>query len=45
MVRAGTPEQSFRVLPSTVTSETFVPLNSACKNVTSVRSSQPNLGE
>ncbi|KAF2828652.1 acid protease [Ophiobolus disseminans] len=31
VVRAGTPEQSFRVLPSTVTSETFLPLNSACK--------------
>lgn len=31
VVRAGTPEQSFRVLPSTITSETFVPLAGACK--------------
>ncbi|KAH7400533.1 aspartic peptidase domain-containing protein [Phaeosphaeria sp. MPI-PUGE-AT-0046c] len=31
VVRVGTPEQTFRVLPSTVTSETFVPLNGACK--------------
>ncbi|KAH7380033.1 aspartic peptidase domain-containing protein [Pyrenochaeta sp. MPI-SDFR-AT-0127] len=31
IVRAGTPEQSFRVLPSTVTSETFLPLAGACK--------------
>jgi hypothetical protein len=31
-VRVGTPEQSFRVLPSTVTSETFIPLSSACKD-------------
>jgi hypothetical protein len=31
VVRAGTPEQSFRVLPSTVTSEVFLPLAGACK--------------
>ncbi|KAF1842153.1 acid protease [Cucurbitaria berberidis CBS 394.84] len=31
VVRAGTPGQSFRVLPSTVTSETFLPLAGACK--------------
>jgi hypothetical protein len=31
IIRVGTPEQSFRVLPSTVTSETFIPLSSACK--------------
>ncbi|KAF2024468.1 acid protease [Setomelanomma holmii] len=32
VVRAGTPEQSFRVLPSTVASETCVPLAGACKD-------------
>ena len=32
VVRAGTPEQSFRVLPSTVTSELFLPLTGACKS-------------
>ncbi|EOA82422.1 uncharacterized protein SETTUDRAFT_82601, partial [Exserohilum turcica Et28A] len=32
VVRVGTPEQSFRVLPSTVTSETFLPLAGACKD-------------
>ncbi|KAH8732441.1 aspartic peptidase domain-containing protein [Phaeosphaeriaceae sp. PMI808] len=31
VVRVGTPEQSFRVFPSTVTSETFVPLPGGCK--------------
>jgi hypothetical protein len=31
IIRIGTPSQSFRVLPSTVTSETFIPLSSACK--------------
>lgn len=37
VVRAGTPEQSFRVLPSTVTSEIFVPMSGACKAGTPVR--------
>jgi hypothetical protein len=32
VIRAGTPEQSFRVLPSTVTSEIFLPLAGACKD-------------
>ncbi|KAH7088016.1 aspartic peptidase domain-containing protein [Paraphoma chrysanthemicola] len=32
VVRVGTPEQSFRVLPSTVASETYVPLAGACKD-------------
>lgn len=30
MVRAGTPGQTFRVLPSTLTSETFLPMAGAC---------------
>lgn len=32
VVRVGTPEQSFRVLPSTVSSETFLPMAGACKD-------------
>jgi hypothetical protein len=32
VVRAGMPEQSFRVLPSAVTSEIFLPLAGACKD-------------
>jgi hypothetical protein len=32
VVRAGMPEQSFRVLPSTVTTEIFLPLTGACKD-------------
>jgi hypothetical protein len=32
VVRAGTPEQSFRVLPSTVTTEILLPLAGACKD-------------
>jgi hypothetical protein len=32
VVRAGTPEQSFRVLPSTVTSKILLPLAGACKD-------------
>ena len=37
IVRAGTPEQTFRVLPSTVTSETLLPLAGACKEDAPVR--------
>lgn len=32
VVRVGTPEQSFRVLPSTVSSETLLPMAGACKD-------------
>ncbi|KAL6704358.1 hypothetical protein ACN47E_008314 [Coniothyrium glycines] len=32
VVRAGTPEQSFRIFPSTVTSEVFLPMAGACKD-------------
>ncbi|KAF1935241.1 acid protease [Clathrospora elynae] len=41
VVRAGTPEQSFRVLPSTVTTEIFLPMEGACKENATISKVSP----